>query len=64
MKKGMHSPSEEMTEKTFSRKGSSRIRQLMNRSLNDSSYCQTDTQNYPVMTEEHSDMYLITKFGE
>ncbi len=36
----------------------------MNKSLNDSSYCQTDAQNYPLMTEENSDMYLMAKFGE
>lgn len=64
MEKGVNSQTDQGTEKTFSRKGSSRIRQLMNKSLNDSSYCNTDVQHYPLMTEENSDTYLMAKFGE
>ncbi len=64
MEKSAKPLADEITEKTFSRKGSTRIRQLMNKSLNDTSYCNTDLHNYPLMTEENSDTYLMAKFGE
>ena len=64
MENGFNQVSEVITEKTFARKGSSRIHQLMNRSLHDSSYCMTDAQNYAQMPEEISDQYLMAKFGD
>lgn len=51
------------TQKTFTRKNSSRIRHLMSNSLSDS-LGETDLQHNSLMPEESSDQYLIAKFGD